>query len=96
MPVFGSEVYDKYINMIIRFIKHLNAFIQVCQFYFLMSLFFHTIFQYNDVDYNNKASDHYIKKSIYRFTLIISLLMFIICVIAIPTILFLMFKDWGR
>ena len=84
------------VNKVIRLLKSVNVLFLVVQVYCDISLFFHTIFQYSIVDYDNPSSETYIRPTIYRFNLIISSLMFSTLLFVAPTILYLKFKDWGQ
>ena len=74
-PIFSSGRYTEKINMVVKVSRWLNAIFYVLQVVSIIALFCVCVFHYGDVNILDVTSNHYVKRRVYRYSLLISGLM---------------------
>jgi len=79
------------VKILARWVQKLNILVAVVQVLLLIILFIYSVSIFNQVNYEDKESPYYVKKRIYMFSLVVSLIMFISALVGATLMLLLAF-----
>ena len=79
------------VNILGRWVQRLNIVVAVVQVLLLVILFIYSVSIFNKVEHEDKGSPHYVKKRIYMFSLVVSLIMFISALVGATLMILLTF-----
>jgi len=79
------------VNILGKWVQRLNILVAVVQVLLLVILFIYSVSIFNKVNYENMESPYYVKKRIYMFSLVVSLIMFISALVGATLMLLLAF-----